>query len=38
MIEVLRKAQILKADKAVILGHDPSQSSGSQPNDEMLDA
>jgi hypothetical protein len=34
----LRKAQIQKADKAVILGHDPTTNNSSEFNDEMLDA
>lgn len=38
LTEVLKKAQIQKADKAVILGHDPTQSSSKEINDEMLDA
>ena len=38
LLEVLRKAQIQKADKAVILGHDPSSDKNSEINDEMLDA
>lgn len=37
LVEVLRRAQIHKADKAVILGHDPSNTN-SEINDEMLDA
>jgi len=38
--DVLRKAQIHRADKAVILGFDPSLTkvSSSEVNDEMLDA
>ena len=38
LTEVLKKAQIQKADKAVILGHDPTQSYSKEINDEMLDA
>lgn len=38
LVEVLRKAQIHKADKAVILGHDPTTNTSSEINDEMLDA
>mmetsp|Transcript_12374 Transcript_12374/g.19250 ORF Transcript_12374/g.19250 Transcript_12374/m.19250 type:complete len:178 (+) Transcript_12374:2159-2692(+) len=38
LLEVLRKAQIHKADKAVILGHDPTTNKSSEINDEMLDA
>lgn len=38
LVEVLRKAQIHKADKAVILGHDPTTNQSAELNDEMLDA
>jgi len=38
LVEVLRKAQIHKADKAVIFGHDPTTNQSSELNDEMLDA
>lgn len=38
LVEVLRKAQIHKADKAVILGHDPTTNNSSELKDEMLDA
>lgn len=38
LIEVLKKAQIQRADKAVILGHDPTQNLSKEINDEMLDA
>mgnify|MGYP006096016809 FL=1 len=38
LVEVLRKAQIHKADKAVILGHDPTTNTSSELKDEMLDA
>lgn len=38
MVEVLRKAQIHKADKAVILGHDPTTTTSHELTDEMLDA
>jgi len=37
-LEVLKKAQIHKADKAVILGHDPSTKGSPEVTDEMLDA
>jgi len=37
-IETLRLAQLHKADKAVILGHDPTTSMSSELCDEMLDA
>jgi hypothetical protein len=36
--DVLRKAMIHKADKAVILGHDPTTTSNHELKDEMLDA
>lgn len=39
--EILRQAYIHKADKAVILGHDPTikaQKNHSELNDEMIDA
>jgi hypothetical protein len=38
LLEVLRKAQIHKADKAVILGHDPTTTTSPEVTDEMLDA
>lgn len=38
LVDVLRKAQIQKAEKAVILGHDPTTHTISSINDEMLDA
>ena len=38
LLEVLRKAQIHKADKAVILGHDPTTGSSPEITHEMLDA
>ena len=38
VLEVLRQAQIHKADKAVILGHDPTTTISPEINDEMLDA
>ena len=38
LVETLRKAQIHKADKAVILGHDPTANTSEEINDEMLDA
>jgi len=38
LVDVLRRAQIHKAEKAVILGHDPTTNSISSVNDEMLDA
>ena len=37
MLETLRKAQLHKADKAVILGHDPTNLV-TEIHDEMLDA
>jgi len=37
-MEVLRRAQIHKAEKAVILGHDPTSNKNSFIRDEMLDA
>jgi hypothetical protein len=39
--DVLRKAQIHRADKAVILGYDPTiknKKNGIEVNDEMMDA
>lgn len=38
LIEVLKKAKIEKADKAVILGHDPTQNISTEIAEEMLDA
>lgn len=38
LLETLRMAQLHKADKAVILGHDPTTILSSETNDEMLDA
>jgi hypothetical protein len=38
LVEVLRKAQIHKADKAVILGHDPTTNKINEMSEEMLDA
>ena len=38
LIEVLKKARIEKADKAVILGHDPTQNISLEISEEMLDA
>jgi len=38
LLDVLRKAKIQKAEKAVILGHDPTQSTNVGVQNEMLDA
>jgi hypothetical protein len=38
LIDVLKKAKIEKADKAVILGHDPTQNMSTEIVEEMLDA
>ena len=38
LLDVLRKAKIQKAEKAVILGHDPTQSMDLGIQNEMLDA